>query len=238
VQAVIASAHPEYMTDGLASTVEGTIGASNLDSGRFEKILEGKTALAVGPGLGTHPETQAVIRHIVRESSLPTILDADGLNAFAGKLDDLCARKSSLLAITPHPGEMGRLLGISNAAVQADRVKAATETAKRANALVILKGFHTLLATADGRVWVSTAGGPALAKGGSGDVLTGVLAALTAQFHTDDWLRVLALGVFLHGTAADILAREEEPSGVLSHQVAERIPGAREYLLREIQFGA
>jgi len=238
VQAVIASAHPEYMTDGLASTAEGTIAASNLDSGRFEKILEGKTALAVGPGLGTHPETQAVIRHIVRESSLPTILDADGLNAFAGKLDDLRARNSSLLAITPHPGEMGRLLGISNAAVQADRVKAAAETAKRANALVILKGFHTILATADGRVWVSTAGGPALAKGGSGDVLTGVLAALTAQFHTDDWLRVLALGVFLHGTAADILAREEEPSGVLSHQVAERIPGAREYLLREIQFGA
>jgi hydroxyethylthiazole kinase-like uncharacterized protein yjeF len=236
-QAVIAAAHPEYMTQGLVSTAEGSIATGNWDSGDFRKVLEGKTVLAIGPGLGTHPETQAVIRHLVREANVPILLDADGLNAFAGKLDDLRTRNSTFLTLTPHPGEMGRLLGISNVAVQADRVKAATETAKRANAHVILKGFHTILAAPDGRVWVNTTGGPALAKGGSGDVLAGALAALTAQFGTEDWLRVLALGVFLHGTAADILAREEEPSGILSQQVAERIPGAREWLLREIQFG-
>jgi ADP-dependent NAD(P)H-hydrate dehydratase / NAD(P)H-hydrate epimerase len=238
VQGPIASAHPEFMTEPLPSTGEGTIADFSARPALLKKLFEGKTTVAIGPGLGTHPETQQAIRKLVREATVPAILDADGLNAFAGRLDELRTRESHSLAITPHPGEMGRLLGISNAAVQADRVKAATETAKRANAHVLLKGFHTILAAPDGRVWVNTAGGPALAKGGSGDVLTGVLAALTAQFGTEDWLRVLALGVFLHGTAADILARDEEPSGILSHQVAKSIPAARAYLLREIQSSA
>jgi len=237
VQPAIASAHPEYMTEPLASTNDGAIAASNLDTDNLKRILAGKTVLAIGPGLGTHPETQAVIRDLVRNAEVPIVLDADGLNAFAGKTESLAERKSKFLVITPHPGEMGRLLGISNAAVQADRVKAATEAAKRANAHVILKGFHSVLAAPDGRIWVNTTGGPALAKGGSGDVLTGVLAACTAQFGTSDWLRVLALGAFLHGTAADILSRREEPSGIVSHEVAAAIPDAREYLLRETQFG-
>ncbi len=238
VQPVIASAHPEYMTEPLASTAIGTISSSNLASGRFAKVLEGKTVLAIGPGLGTLPETQQTIQQLVRESTVPIILDADGLNAFAGKADLLRQRKSPFLAITPHPGEMARLLGTTNSSVQSDRVKAATEAALRWNVHVILKGFHTILAAPDGRTWVNTTGGPALGKGGSGDVLTGVLAALTAQCGIDDWLRVLALGVFLHGAAADILAREKEPSGILAHEVAQTIPAAREWLLREIQFGA
>ena len=237
VQPVIAAAHPEYMTEPLASTSHGSIAHTNLASGRLEKILPGKTVLAIGPGLGTDSETQDVVRHLVRSVPHPIILDADGLNAFAGRFDAIRDRKSEFLCITPHPGEMGRLLGISNAAVQADRVKAATEAAKRANTHVILKGFHSVLASPDGRIWINTSGGPALAKGGSGDVLTGVLAALTAQFGTSDWLRVLALGAYLHGAAADILSRDEEPSGILAQKVAATIPGAREYVLREIQFG-
>jgi NAD(P)H-hydrate epimerase len=237
VQPVIAAAHPEYMTEPLASTGHGSIAHTNIASGRFEKILPGKTVLAIGPGLGTDSETQDVIRHLAQNVPHPIVLDADGLNAFAGRFDALRERKSEFLCITPHPGEMARLFGISNAEVQADRVKVATEAAKRANAHVILKGFHTVLAAPDGRVWINTTGGPALAKGGSGDVLTGVLAAVTAQFGTSDWLRVLALGTYLHGSAADLLARDHDPSGILSHQVAENIPVARERLLREIQFG-
>jgi hydroxyethylthiazole kinase-like uncharacterized protein yjeF len=237
VQPVIASAHPEYMTEPLNSTDAGTIASSNFSSGRFAKILESKTVLAIGPGLGTHTETQQAIQQLVRESSLPIILDADGLNAFTGKAELLGKRKSPFLAITPHPGEMARLLGVTNSAVQSDRAKAAGEAARRWNAHVILKGFHTILAAPDGRIWVNTTGGPGLAKGGSGDVLTGVVAALTAQFGTTDWLRVLALGVFLHGAAADTLALEEEPSGILASEVAQRIPGARRWLLQEIQFG-
>ena len=237
VQPVVASAYPECMTEPLGSTDAGTIASSNVTSGLLAKIMEGKTVLALGPGLGIHPETQQAIQQLVHESSIPIILDADGLNAFAGKLDLLRERKSAFLAVTPHPGEMARLLGLTNAAVQADRAKTALDAARRWNAHVILKGFHTILAAPDGRIWVNTTGGPALAKGGSGDVLTGVLAALSAQFGTNDWLRVLALGVFLHGAAADTIARDEEPSGILASEVARRIPGARDWLLREIQFG-
>ncbi len=237
VMPAVASAHPEYMTEPLASTDTGSIAASNLASGRFEKILEHKTVLAIGPGVGSHPETQQTIRQLVRESSLPIILDADGLNCFAGDAEVLRERKSPFLAITPHPGEMARLLGTSISAVQSDRLKIALDAADRCNAHVVLKGFHTILAAPDGRTWVNTTGGPSLAKGGTGDVLTGVLSAVTAQFGTEDWLRVLALGVFLHGTAADMLALEEEPSGVLAHEVAQMIPSARQWLLREIQFG-
>jgi len=237
VQSIIASAHPEYMTEALASTDEGTIAASNLISGRFAIILGSKTVLAVGPGLGTHPETQQVIRQLVRDSNVPVILDADGLNAFAGDVNSLRERKSAFLAITPHPGEMGRLLGLPNAAVQADRVRAATETAKRTDAHVILKGFHTILAAPDGRVWVNTTGGPALAKGGSGDVLTGVLAALTGQFGNSDWLRVLALGVYLHGAAGSYSLEWDDPSGQLASNVAGAIPMVLHKLLQEIARG-
>jgi len=159
------------------------------------------------------------------------------LNCFDGEAFKLGQRKTQFLALTPHPGEMARLLGVKNSDVQSDRLKAATEAAKKWKAYVILKGYHTILAAPDGRVFVNTTGGPCLAKGGTGDVLTGVLAAMTAQFGTESWLRVLALGVFLHGTAGDILAREEDPSGIIAHQVAEIFPNAREWMLKEIQFG-
>jgi ADP-dependent NAD(P)H-hydrate dehydratase / NAD(P)H-hydrate epimerase len=237
VQPVIAGAYAECMTEALASTENGGIAASNYSSGRFAKIVEGKTVLAIGPGIGTHPETKEAVQRLVGECELPIVLDADGLNCLAENANLLRQRNSRFLVITPHPGEMARLLGTNSAAIQADRVKAASEAARRWNAYVILKGFHTILAAPDGRIWVNTSGGPALAKGGTGDVLTGVLAALTAQFGTEDWLRVLALGVYLHGAAADALAREREPSGILAHEVADRIPAAREHLLREIQFG-
>ena len=237
VQSVIAAAHPEYMTEPLASTSHGSIARFNLASGRLEKILPGKSVFAIGPGLGTESEAQDVIRHLVKNVPHPIILDADGLNAFAGSLNELRERKSEFLCITPHPGEMARLFGISNAEVQADRVKAATESARRANAHVILKGFHSVLAAPDGRVWVNTTGGPALANGGSGDVLTGVLAALTGQFGTSDWLRTLALGAYLHGEASQHALASADASGQLSGSVALAIPMARHRLLQEIRLG-
>jgi NAD(P)H-hydrate epimerase len=237
IQPVVAGAYAEYMTEPLLSTKTGGIAAANASSGRMAKLLEDKVAVAIGPGIGTHVETRMVVQQLVREAALPIILDADGLNCFDNEAYKLGQRKTQFLAITPHPGEMARLLGVKNSDVQSDRLKAATEAAKKWKAHVILKGYHTILAAPDGRVFVNTSGGPSLAKGGTGDVLTGVLAALTAQFGTEDWLRVLALGVYLHGAAADILAEEGEPSGVLAHEVAQMIPEARESLLRKIQFG-
>jgi NAD(P)H-hydrate epimerase len=238
VQPVIAAAHPEYMTEPLSATKSGALALRSLVDGTFGELETGKSVLAIGPGLGTHKQTQEYIRTIVAQTELPVVLDADGLNAFAGEGVGLRKRKAKFLCVTPHPGEMARLLGVSAKLVQTDRLAAATESARKWNAHVVLKGFHTIVAAPDGRTWVATAGGAGLAKGGSGDVLTGVLAALTAQFGTKDWLRVLALGVFLHGTSADILSREREPSGILAQEVADHIPAAREHLLREIQFGA
>jgi ADP-dependent NAD(P)H-hydrate dehydratase / NAD(P)H-hydrate epimerase len=253
---IVAAAHPEYMTESLFSTDKGTISKRNLfdhppppatasaeELANFTKnfkipfmrIQEGKTVLAVGPGLGQHPETQEFVRTVVKNTSLPTILDADGLNAFAKRADELRERQGQFLAITPHPGEMARLLGSSVREVEADRVKTATDAAKRWNAHVILKGSHTIVAAPDGRMLVNTTGNAGLSKGGSGDVLTGVLAAVTGQFKTDDWLRTLALGVYLHGAAAEVASRGMDLSGIVATDVARAVPHARRELLRELQ---
>jgi ADP-dependent NAD(P)H-hydrate dehydratase / NAD(P)H-hydrate epimerase len=231
---IVAGAHPEYMTEPLAATPDGTIARSNLGE-RLAAIAKGRTVLAIGPGLGQDEETQEFVRSVVKASELPIILDADGLNAFAGREDELRDRKSKFLAITPHPGEMARLLGSSVKDVEADRVKTATDAAKRWNAHVILKGSHTIVAAPDGRMLINATGNAGLSKGGSGDVLTGVLAAVTGQFKTDDWLRTLALGVYLHGAAADVAGRGTDLSGMVASDVARSVPQARLELLRELQ---
>jgi NAD(P)H-hydrate epimerase len=232
---MVASAHPELMTEPLLSTSEGTAAIQNLQQQRFERITEGKTVLALGPGLGLQAETQDFIRKVVVQTDLPLVLDADGLNAFAGNADSLRDRKTTFLAITPHPGEMARVLLRSTKDVQQDRVHTAQEAARRWNAHVILKGSHTIIAGPDGQTFINTSGNPGLAKGGSGDVLTGILAALTAQFKTDDWTRVLALGVYLHGKAAEFATKNTDASGLLATEVASAVPHARLQLLEELQ---
>ena len=237
VQSIVASKQPEYMTEPLPTLADGSIAIENLADAAFAKIVKGKTVLAVGPGLGQEPGTQKFIRTLVQSTTLPTILDADGANAFALNGDALRERKSQFLAITPHPGEMARLLGITTKEVQKDRVRIAGDAAKNWNAYVLLKGFHTILASPDGEIFVNPTGNPGLAKGGSGDVLTGILAALTGQFGTQDWLRVLALGAWLHGRAADTLIEDADPSGILASDVARALPYARFELLEEIRRG-
>lgn len=231
----IAGAQAEYMTEGLPATDAGTFDLAGTHSGRFAELLEGKTVVAIGPGVGQPPETQEFIRGVVAEAQLPIVLDADGLNAFTGQSDLLAKRRTRFLVLTPHPGEMARLSGIPTKQVQQDRVKTAVSAAKKWNAHVVLKGFHTILASPSGQVFVNTTGNPALAKGGSGDVLTGLLAALIAQFGTEDLFRVVALGVYLQGRAADLLSEQSDPSGVLAGEVARAIPYARRKLLEELQ---
>ena len=232
---IVASAHPEFMTEPLLATLDGTAAMQNITQRRLERMAEGKSVFAIGPGLGLQAETQDFIRNIVLQTELPLVLDADGLNAFAGNADDLRDRKSEFLAITPHPGEMARLLMRSTKDVQSDRVNAAQEAARRWKAHVVLKGSHTIVAGPDGQIFVNTSGNPGLAKGGSGDVLTGVLAAVTAQFKSDDWTRVLALGVYLHGKAAEIATNGTDESGLLATEVAAAMPHARLRLLQELQ---
>jgi len=238
VQRIVAAGQPEYMTEPLKATKSGSLSLRSLVEGTFGELEEEKSVLAIGPGLGTHRQTQEFIRTIVTQTDLPVVLDADGLNAFAGQAASLRKRKTKFLAITPHPGEMARLLGVSTKDVQADRVKVARESALKWNAHVILKGFHTIVASPAGEVFINTTGNAGLAAGGSGDVLTGLLAGLTAQFGTQDWHRVLTLGVYLHGLAAENSAQTPElTSGLLAEEVVRSIPSSRARLIRELQRG-
>jgi ADP-dependent NAD(P)H-hydrate dehydratase / NAD(P)H-hydrate epimerase len=232
---IIASAQAEFMTEPLPSTKQGTISASILKPSSLRALTKGKTLLAVGPGIGTHKETQKVVTSVVRQTDLPTVLDADGLNAFAGRAAEFARRKSPLLALTPHPGEMARLCGISNEAVQADRLRIALESAAAWKAHVILKGFNTILATPDGNAFVNTTGNPGMAKGGSGDVLTGILAGMTSQFGVRYWERALALGVYLHGLAADDATSQRQEASLLAGEIAEFLPGTYHRLLTELR---
>jgi NAD(P)H-hydrate epimerase len=187
--------------------------------------------LAIGPGLSTHPETQQFVRTVAMRTSLPTVLDADGLNAFSAKPHQLSSRTGEFLAVTPHPGEMARLTGMSSAEVQSRRLETALEGAARWKCHVVLKGFHTILATPDGRAFVNTTGNAGMAKGGTGDVLTGLLAGLTAAFGTASWERVLGLGIYLHGCAGDLAAEQTGEVPLLASELSNAIPAAWKQLL-------
>jgi hydroxyethylthiazole kinase-like uncharacterized protein yjeF len=230
---IVAAGMPEMMTAPLAATETGTASLRNLDYGRFAEILKGKTVLAIGPGLSTHDETQQFIRLVVGQTELPIILDADGLNSFAGIADSLNERHAAAMVLTPHPGEMARLLGITVKEVQARRLEIALEAAGRWRAHVILKGFHTILATPSGNAYINTTGNPGMATGGTGDALTGILAGLTAQFGVDDWSRVLSLGVYLHGFAGDLAALRVGEAPLIASDLIDAIPEAYGRILAE-----
>jgi ADP-dependent NAD(P)H-hydrate dehydratase / NAD(P)H-hydrate epimerase len=232
---IVATAQAELMTEPLSSTKTGTMSVANSKIVRLRGLMHGKTLLAIGPGIGTHKETQRFVASLVRQTELPVILDADGLNAFAGRARDLAKRKTSYLAVTPHPGEMARLLGFSNAAVQAERLGIALKAAKAWKVHVILKGFHTILAAPDGHAFVNSTGNPGMAKGGSGDVLTGILAGTVSQLGVEHWERAIALGVYLHGRAGDESAIQRGQSGLLAGEIADMLPATYHRLLTELR---
>ena len=230
---IVAAGMPEFMTAPLISTQAVTARKRTLGHGAFASLVRDKSVLAMGPGLGTSPETQRWIRKVVATTELPVILDADALNAFAARPDELNSRKTPLLAMTPHPGEMARLLGVKSADVQSRRLEVAREAAARWRAFVVLKGFHTILATPDGRAFINTTGNPGMAKGGTGDVLTGILAGLTAEFGAKPWERVLGLGIYLHGLAGDLAAERVGEIPLIATDLIEALPAAFAQLLGE-----
>ncbi len=202
------------------------VGASgHLAERAAEAVLEaaeGKAALALGPGLGQEPSTVAAIRQIALECPLPLVLDADGINAFAGKAGDLAGRRAETI-LTPHPGELGRLLGISTAQIQEDRIAAARGAAEETGAIVILKGHMTLVASGTA-VFVNPTGNPGMATGGTGDVLTGLIAGLLAQGL--DALDAAVLGVYLHGLAGDLAASRLGEMTLAANDLIEILPAA------------
>ena len=230
---IVAGGLPEMMTVPLGCTDAGTASLGNLDYGKFEEMVRGKSVLAIGPGLSMQHETQQFIRLVVGQTEIPIILDADGLNAFAGMADTLNERRAPAMVLTPHPGEMARLLGITVKEVQARRLEVALEAAGRWRAHVILKGFHTILATPSGNAYINTTGNPGMATGGTGDVLTGILAGLTAQFGIEDWARVLSFAVYLHGLAGDLAASRVGQAPLIASDLIEAIPEAYSRVLAE-----
>jgi ADP-dependent NAD(P)H-hydrate dehydratase / NAD(P)H-hydrate epimerase len=222
----IAAHAPEIMTEPLVSTLAGTISTRCFEANFFGNLVAGKSALGIGPGLTTQPETQEFVRGVMGlRSRVPIILDADGLNAFAGRAGELRDPKHTI-TITPHPGEMGRLAGCTTAEVQSRRLELAIKSAADWNVQVVLKGHHTVTAAPDGVAWINSTGNPGMGTGGTGDVLTGMLAGLTAQYRDAPWPLVLAFGVYLHGLAGDIAYTESGGAPLMASDLIGAIPRA------------
>jgi ADP-dependent NAD(P)H-hydrate dehydratase / NAD(P)H-hydrate epimerase len=209
----------EPMTVPLPETASGTLSPDGLD--RILALAENRQALALGPGLGTDPDTQKLVTSLVKTCSLPLILDADAVNCLAENPDFLLSRTSPAV-LTPHPGEMARLAGVSSSDVQADRPGTARTFAQKFNVILVLKGAQTLIALPDGRLFLCPAGNPGMATGGMGDVLTGMIAGLAAQGFS---LENAALaGVFIHGRCGDVLADKIGGFGFLAGDMIQTIP--------------
>jgi ADP-dependent NAD(P)H-hydrate dehydratase / NAD(P)H-hydrate epimerase len=223
LQAIIAGAGPvEMVSAGLADD-DGSLTVDGV--GSVLRASERGGALAVGPGLGRNEGAVAFARRLVREARLPLVLDADGLNAHAGRLAELAGRTAPTV-LTPHAGELGRLLELDSSEIERERLRHACAAAVRARAVVVLKGDDTLVADPCGRVAVSPGGSPALATAGTGDVLTGVIAALLAQGL--DAFTAAAAGVCLHAAAGrEAACRQGAAEGVIASDVIAALPAVR-----------
>jgi NAD(P)H-hydrate epimerase len=225
---MVAALGMEFMTAALPETEDGAVSLRALDYGRLDALVEGKTVLAVGPGVGMHPETVELVRTILTRYGLPLVLDADGLNALAGCMDSFRpeTRPAGMTVLTPHPGEMARLTRRTVADIQAQRVTVARDFAKGYKLTVVLKGFRTLIAGPDGQVWVNPTGNPGMATGGTGDALTGLIAGLWAQFPSRSLTAVATAAVYLHGLAGDLAAGDLGQHSMLAGDLLERVPRA------------
>lgn len=228
----VASFHPEIMTEPLEETATGTISRTALTKGRLDQITHGKTVLAVGPGISREPETADLVRAIIQKYWIPTVLDADGLNAFEGMADQLSGEGRPLV-ITPHPGEMARLTGLSIPEIQGHRVETARKFAKEHKLIVVLKGHRSLVAEPDGAVWVNTTGNPGMATGGTGDILTGMVAGLIAQ-NVERIPQAVIAAVYLHGLAGDVARETTGEAGLVATDLIRALPEA----MRIAQAGA
>ena len=206
----IAAHAPEIMTELLA-----------FDDPARARILERKNVVAIGPGLGQDPQTVQFVRGMVEQTPLPMVVDADGLNALAGHP----TRYRWPRIFTPHPGEMSRLNGRTIAEIQADRIAAARAFATERDVYLVLKGNRSVVAAPDGRVWINPTGSPAMATGGTGDVLTGLIAGLVAQF-PDQIDTALLAAVYLHGRCGELGAAKLGEKSLIATDLFEYLPEA------------
>jgi NAD(P)H-hydrate epimerase len=221
-QPAVASMAPEYMTEPLAESPDADGG---IDAAAADRVLEiARDVVALGPGLGQTAATRAFVHALVDRATMPLVIDADGLNAFASDPDRLAGREGRDIIITPHPGEMARLVGMSVDEVQASRLEIARNFAVAHHVYVILKGHRTLIATPDEKVFINPTGNPGMATGGVGDVLTGMVAAWLGQLL--DAEAACKLAVYLHGMAGDLAEAEKGEIAMIAGDVANHISTA------------
>ncbi len=215
----------EVMLRVLPETQAGSLALQALPE--LMAIVESMDAVALGPGLSQNPQTKTLVSRLLPKVTHPLVLDADGLNALAEDIG-LLKKLPLPIVITPHPGEMARLIRQSAAEVQRDRQRIAVEFAKRYRVVVVLKGHQTVVADVDGSIYVNDTGNPGMASGGCGDVLTGIIVGLLGQrLSLFDAAR---LGVYLHGLTGDLAASVRGPIGLIASDLLDRIPQAiRQY---------
>jgi NAD(P)H-hydrate epimerase len=218
----------EVMTSPLPDSGNGHLIVNAFPS--IEKLLAGKDAVAIGPGIDRHPETFALVQKLVETIDLTLVIDADGLNALAEDITVLKRNKSRQIILTPHPGEMARLLGTSVSDVETNRISVAKEFAHNHGVFLVLKGARTIIADPDGTVAINGSGNPGMATGGMGDVLTGIIVSLLGQGYAA--AEACRLGVFIHGYAADMVAVEKGEIGINATDVQEKLPYAFHRLLK------
>jgi hydroxyethylthiazole kinase-like uncharacterized protein yjeF len=218
----------EVMTAPLTEIRYGVLGDAAVDD--IKKLVAGKACLAIGPGIGQAEETRRLIQKIITQIKIPMVIDADGLNNLMGQTQLLQNLKAPAV-LTPHPGEMARLINATPAEVQQNRLKCARDFATNFNVHVVLKGAATVIAHPDGKVYINPTGNSGMASGGMGDVLTGVLAGFITQGFTPEAAAHAA--VYLHGAAADTLAKTIGPFGYLAGEVMNAIPGEIKKILEK-----
>ncbi len=223
----VAHIAPELMTVPLAEGALGAVSFKQLYGGKLDTLLKRITVVALGPGLSTEGDAPAFARQMIEKTSQPIVVDADALNALAGKTNLLDGSRRTLV-LTPHPGEMARLVGMTVQEVEADRLRLARSFATKHQLTLVLKGWRTLVAHPDGRVAVNTSGNPAMAKGGSGDILTGIVAAMLAQY-PDDPAQAVESAVYLHGLAGDFAAHAMDEHTVLATDTVKYLSDAFRY---------
>ena len=229
----VAGISPVLMTEPLLAGPNGAISSENLNPVNLKHLLEKKSVLAIGPGLGQDPDAQDFVLGLIEKTDLPIVLDADALNAIASRRFPLNG-KNRVMVLTPHPGEMARLVDKSIKEVEADRENVARSYATQHRVILVLKGWRTIIAHPDGRLAINTTGNPGLAKGGSGDILTGVVAAMLGQYGIhdgDDPGVAVEAAVYLHGLAADFAVAAQNEHTLLATDVID-------HLWRAFQFRA
>lgn len=216
----------ESMSVGVPQTDSEGLGNGALEA--WQHAAAGKTVVALGPGIGTEGRTPATVRAFCQELDLPLVLDADGVNAYAGRAKDLSARAAPTI-LTPHPGELARLLGVDAAAIEDNRLESVRKASEQTGAVVVLKGHLSLVADPTGGVYVNPTGNAGMATGGSGDVLTGMIAALLGQ--GVDALAAAQLGTYVHGLAGDLAAEDAGELSLAASDLLAELPKAFQQVL-------